>query len=428
VEVGVTHLRTKLSLFLIFGLALWACGDETAEPDDGDACPAAGCACLTVADCPDPLVQTCSSTGVCVNRDSLQSDATDASDEPDATLDDPTIDPTTDPVPDSDPIEEVSDPDVETVEPDVDADGDSTSDPDIEMDPEVTPDEDAEDMATGYEVVWVAYAIRARSGWFSLAFIKSDGTGRVAYETDAVDVTSPAWSPDGTQLAFRVLEAGEPSFIRIIDFDGGDSQDIVSTVVNFSDLVWMPDGENLLFVGNKVGVGTPDPIWIVNTDSEVVTAVTEPTGGSSDNGPVPAPDGSLIYFVRGIGDDKEIWSINPDNGDEALISDAPGIIFGGLDISPDGSTLIWSGSGGSLRRHCLEGGRCGSGGAGNAPTFFPDGGRVAVSETGTDSDILILDAQNGGTLLNLTDDDATNTGPAVSSAAANTVDVSFDSD
>lgn len=420
----------KTGLLLILVVSVFGCGDETAEPTGGDECPATGCACLTLADCPDPLVQVCGSTGVCVNRDTLEPDATDDSDasEPDATPDESTPDVTSDPTTDPDPADEDSDgtPDEEVVN--TDADADVVSDPDVESDVDATPDEDAEDGSAVPDVVWVAYTVRAGNGSFSLHFIQSDGSERVAYETDDWSITSPAWSPDGSRIAVQAAETVVGSVIRILDFDGGEPQEIASTLITFSDLVWMPDGENLLIVGNKTSISSPDSVWMVNIESELVTAVTAPTDGESDNGPVPAPDGELIYFVRGGADSKEIWSVNPDNGDEHLVDGTPGTISAGLDISPDGSTLIWATLTGALQRHCVTGASCGRGGAGNTPAFFPDGLRVATAQDRVPFDIVIYDAERGELLFNLTDDDATNTNPAVSPVQASDIDVSFGSD
>ncbi|WP_308737435.1 hypothetical protein [Paenibacillus sp. PCH8] len=56
---------------------------------------------------------------------------------------------------------------------------------------------------------------------------------------------SPAWSPDGSQLAF-IREVDRKSQVWLIPSDGGEAQQISHLEHGVSSLLWSPDGRTIL--------------------------------------------------------------------------------------------------------------------------------------------------------------------------------------
>lgn len=81
---------------------------------------------------------------------------------------------------------------------------------------------------------------------------------------------SPAWSPDGTTIAFTRrmtgAETAPTAEIYFVHPDGSGLQRVTNNNVNESTLAWSPDGSKIAFV--RLEVGTIDPlsqtIWVIS--------------------------------------------------------------------------------------------------------------------------------------------------------------------
>ena len=98
--------------------------------------------------------------------------------------------------------------------------------------------------------------------WTEVWFVESDGTGqRVLRDADGRPLTYagwPAWSPDGSQLAFFALHGGYEA-IKVANADGSNLRDVVRrTPANFEEFLggpdWSPDGRQVV-LGSGSGWG-----------------------------------------------------------------------------------------------------------------------------------------------------------------------------
>jgi Tol biopolymer transport system component len=143
------------------------------------------------------------------------------------------------------------------------------------------------------------------------------------------DITGPAWSPDGSMIAFFVTSADATSGVYVVAPGQGEPRRLTDVVPNAeSPPTWSPDGDRLMFVAD-------DGVWAVRTDGsglEQVTAI--PPGARSV---VWSPDGSRIAFVA----DGLPYVINLDGSSlrrlAALTVDQKGLVW-----SPDGGKVIFS--------------------------------------------------------------------------------------
>ncbi|HEU4929144.1 MAG TPA: glycosyltransferase family 39 protein, partial [Candidatus Krumholzibacteria bacterium] len=71
-------------------------------------------------------------------------------------------------------------------------------------------------------------------------------------DTKAVEF-APAWSPDGSRLAFRRSTAEGESSIWIVDASGQNARELVKTDLERDALAWSPDGTRIAYAARKDG-------------------------------------------------------------------------------------------------------------------------------------------------------------------------------
>jgi Tol biopolymer transport system component len=157
----------------------------------------------------------------------------------------------------------------------------------------------------------------------------------------------PAWSPDRSKIAFSRISDRLPSQaiqqIYVMNADG-------SNVVNLSNLpdntrgdampAWSPDGTRIAFVrGGIDGTELTMQIYVMNADGSNQTEVTDTTIGQATS-PAWSPDGTKIAFSGVLG---EICVINSDGSNassptcltsNSAVDDQP-------EWSPDGTKIVF---------------------------------------------------------------------------------------
>jgi len=128
--------------------------------------------------------------------------------------------------------------------------------------------------------------------------------------------TSPAWSPDGTKLAFA-SKADNNYDIYVMDRDGANLLRLTTNKADDVEPCWSPDGRYVAFVSNRSsGRGRPDfNIWVIRADGSSPTQMTIQKGydgGPAWSSPTPGNPQGRIYFHAERDRDVNIWSIGPD--------------------------------------------------------------------------------------------------------------------
>jgi len=111
----------------------------------------------------------------------------------------------------------------------------------------------------------------------------------------------PAWSPDGTQVAYY-RKTGDNYHIWIMDEDGGNLTQFTSGKFNAIEPAWSPDGNKIAFAADSAG---NYDIWSQNVDGTELTQLTIHDG--YDGAPVWFADGESIYFHSYRGGNWNIW-------------------------------------------------------------------------------------------------------------------------
>jgi dipeptidyl aminopeptidase/acylaminoacyl peptidase len=166
----------------------------------------------------------------------------------------------------------------------------------------------------------------------------------------AADARGPAWSPDGSRIAYTSLSAGG---VWVMNADGSEKQRVTSAPGGFDWVTWSPDGRRILF--STTAFSGADTLDVVNAGGGGVKTVfpRSPSSGGAGYAPAWAPDGR-IFFGAGSGSLGEICSVDPGGRDLTVVTATP--MPAGFSLSADGRWLaIWDGDSDRLVRMAASG-------------------------------------------------------------------------
>jgi hypothetical protein len=196
----------------------------------------------------------------------------------------------------------------------------------------------------------IAYSSK-EGGTGGIFIVNADGTGTTRVTSDPAD-GEPAWSPDGKKLAFIHVSTGRRRLVTA-NLDGSNLFVVDPNLQSDADdPEWSPDGTRIAFSNFA-------DIYVVNVDGSGLTDLTadvaEPS--RSDN-PSWSPDGSKIAYayagsIRVVAPNAsggtpivsnlgEVWEISysPDGSKIAIVADANGPLQEELFVvNADGTNL-----------------------------------------------------------------------------------------
>jgi Tol biopolymer transport system component len=158
---------------------------------------------------------------------------------------------------------------------------------------------------------------------------------------------NPAWSPDGRSVVvsdttFEIPQS-RPGFgkLWVISVDGGARRPLPTA--DAVQPAWSPDGSRIAYWGTAEG-GRRD-IWTIAADgSGAPLAVT--SDAATDWSPVWSPDGKWLYFSSDRNGTMNIWRVAIDQSTGRVTGEpspvvVPAATVGAFSISKDGKTLLY---------------------------------------------------------------------------------------
>lgn len=121
---------------------------------------------------------------------------------------------------------------------------------------------------------------------------------------DAPAVGGPAWSPDGTHLAYESTRGGSQK-VWIWDLSTGEAHRLTSAPGTEGHPTWSPDGGWIAFQSDRTG---DDEIWISRTTGAKLMQVTDDP--ADDILPAWSPAGDEIAFASARSGTYQIWVLH----------------------------------------------------------------------------------------------------------------------
>jgi len=123
---------------------------------------------------------------------------------------------------------------------------------------------------------------------------------------DTATATEPAFSPDGSRIAFTSTRDGQPE-VYVMDADGTNVARLTNSPGLDGDPSFSPDGQAVVFHSQRTG---HRQIYLQPITSSVAVPLTQEPADNSQ--PSMSPDGELIAFVSNRDGTNHIWLMAKD--------------------------------------------------------------------------------------------------------------------
>ena len=179
----------------------------------------------------------------------------------------------------------------------------------------------------------IAYVTKAGSR-YTLWVADADGEGAQAALASPEPIISPAWSPDGSQLAYVSFESRKP-VIYAHNVSSGKRRLIANFRGSNSAPAWAPDGSQLIATLSREGGSQLYALGLNGGEPRRLTQTS-----SIDTEPAYSPDGKTIYFVSDRGGAPQIYRMSPSGGNAERVTFAGNYNISPA-VSPDGRYLAY---------------------------------------------------------------------------------------
>jgi TolB protein len=214
---------------------------------------------------------------------------------------------------------------------------------------------------------------------YALQVADADGYNPQTVVSSNEPIISPAWSPDGTKLAYVSFEKKKP-IVFVQSLMSGNREMVANYKGNNSAPAWSPDGSKLAIV---LTYGANSQIYTIDSNGGNLKQITKST--AIDTEPAFSRDGNWIYFSSDRGGKPQIYRVPVGGGDASRVT-FEGAYNVSPRFSPDGKSLVYIRNDGGRFKVALQDLASGQvqllseGSQDESPSFAPNG-RVILYAT-----------------------------------------------
>src|SRR5690606_21193951 len=179
----------------------------------------------------------------------------------------------------------------------------------------------------------IAYVLQT-GDTYELQIADADGQNHQVMLRSKHSIISPAWSPDGKQLAYVSFEHDKP-VIYVQTLASGSRVPVANLKGNNSAPAWSPNGNQSPVVLSRDGISQ---IYTMNLDGSGLRRVMR--SPLIDTEPQYTPDGGSLVFTSDRGGSPQIYRV-PVSGGEAQRVTFNGSYNISPSLSPDGNNLVY---------------------------------------------------------------------------------------
>ena len=266
-------------------------------------------------------------------------------------------------------------------------------------------DDSASDLSPAWSPNGTRIAFHSyRDGDWDIFLMNADGSNQRRLTHSSASDAFPVWSPDGTQIAFHSQRTGNWD-IFLMNADGSNRRRLTDNSASDQTPAWSPDGTQIAFVSDRTG---NNDIFLMDADGEDEYLRRLTNNRASDRRPVWSPDGTQIAFRSYRDGDWDIFLMNADGSNQRRLTHNRASDLSPA-WSPDGTQIafqsyrdgdwdiyVMNANGSNLRR--LTHNRASD----EDPAWSPDGTQIAfhhdrgrAEDQWDDWDIYVMDLLGG---------------------------------
>ena len=181
-------------------------------------------------------------------------------------------------------------------------------------------------------IAYVTQDGTARTGTHKLQIADSDGFNPITVVSSREPLMSPAWSPDGQQLAYVSFEQKRSKVYLQNVIDG--RRELVAEFAGINSApAWSPDGKQLALTLSKDGNAE---IYVLTLRSRALRRITNDP--AIDTEPAWSPDGRTLVFTSDRAGRPQLYRVSADGGRATRLT-FEGEYNARASYAPDGRSL-----------------------------------------------------------------------------------------
>ncbi|WP_413734663.1 Tol-Pal system beta propeller repeat protein TolB [Sodalis sp. RH21] len=190
----------------------------------------------------------------------------------------------------------------------------------------------------------IAYVVQTNGGQYpyEVRVADYDGFNQFVVHRSPQPLMSPAWSPDGSKLAYVTFESGRSALV-VQTLATSSIRQIASFPQHNGAPAFSPDGSKLAFALSKSGSLN---LYVMNLGSGQITQVTN--GRSNNTEPTWFPDSQTLAYTSDQGGRPQVYKIGINGGSPQRLT-WEGSQNQDADVSADGKFLVMVSSNGGAQ-------------------------------------------------------------------------------